>query len=105
MNVRTLSSAVGADTASEVDAPLATQGAGARSVPANAFARALGVAFDDASAALGRAASAESAFAAGKGGMQEMVLERAQADIALSIASAAASRTAQALTTILGMQI
>ena len=40
-----------------------------------------------------------------RGGLQEMVLERAQADIALSIASAAASRTAQALTTVLGMQV
>jgi hypothetical protein len=34
-----------------------------------------------------------------------MVLERAQADVVLSIAGAAASRTAQALTTILGMQV
>jgi hypothetical protein len=34
-----------------------------------------------------------------------MVLERAQADVALSLASAAASRTTQTLSTILGMQV
>ena len=38
-------------------------------------------------------------------GLQEMVLERAQADVVLSVASAAASRAAQALTTLLGMQV
>ncbi|GAC1302865.1 MAG: hypothetical protein NVSMB19_12480 [Vulcanimicrobiaceae bacterium] len=72
---------------------------------AGGFAGALGAAFADTGAALGRADGAERAFAAGHGGLQEMVLERAQADVALSIASAAASRAAQALTTILGMQI
>jgi flagellar hook-basal body complex protein FliE len=65
------------------------------------FANALG----DASAALERADSAEHAFAGGRGGLQEMVLERAQADIALSVATATATRATQALTTILGMQI
>jgi hypothetical protein len=34
-----------------------------------------------------------------------MVLERAQADVSLAIAGAAASRVAQALGTILGMQV
>lgn len=72
---------------------------------AAAFAGAVGDAFGQASAALTRADAAESAFATGRGGMQEMVIERAQADIALSVASAAASRAAQSLTTILGMQI
>jgi flagellar hook-basal body complex protein FliE len=61
--------------------------------------------FGGTSAALERADTAERAFARGRGGLQEMVLERAQADVALSIASATAARTAQALTTILGMQI
>jgi len=70
-----------------------------------ALGSALGGAYTDASSALERAAAAEQRFTVGKGGMQEMVLERAQADIALSLASAAASRAAQALTTILGMQI
>ncbi|GAC1306856.1 MAG: hypothetical protein NVSMB21_10120 [Vulcanimicrobiaceae bacterium] len=70
-----------------------------------AFARAVANTFGDASRALQRADAAERAFASGRGGMQEMVLERAQANIALSIASAAASRTAQSLSTILSMQI
>jgi flagellar hook-basal body complex protein FliE len=61
--------------------------------------------FGATTAALGRADAAERAFAQGRGGLQEMVLERAQADVTLSIASAATARTAQALTTILGMQI
>lgn len=73
--------------------------------PSAAFSRAVGRAFGDASVALERADAAEAAFASGRGGMQEMIVERAQADIALSIASAAASRAAQSLTTILGMQI
>jgi flagellar hook-basal body complex protein FliE len=88
------------------DAALEAQGgiSGAAGAPAS-FASYLGDAFAGAGSALDRADGAERAFAAGRGGLQEMVLERAQADVALSIASAAASRTAQALTTILGMQI
>ena len=70
-------------------------------------------ALDAASNVLGRADAAERAAPiddarlaiTGRGGLQEMVLERAQADVVLSIAGAAASRTAQALTTILGMQV
>lgn len=84
----------------EPDAPL-----DARPTDPGAFASALGHALDAASGALQRADSAERAFVRGAGGLQEMVLERARADIALSIASAAASRTAQALTTVLGMQV
>jgi hypothetical protein len=34
-----------------------------------------------------------------------MVLDRAQADVALSLASAAATRTAQTISTILAMQV
>jgi flagellar hook-basal body complex protein FliE len=62
-------------------------------------------ALDAAGNVLGRADAAERAFARGRGGLQEMVLERAQADVVLSVASAAASRVAQALTTLLGMQV
>ncbi len=62
-------------------------------------------AFDGAATALARADGAERAFAAGRGGLQEMVLERAQADIALSLASTAVSHVTQALGTILGMQV
>lgn len=72
---------------------------------AASFADAVGKAFGDASTALQKADRAERAFASGRGGMQEMVLQRAQADIALSVASAAASRASQALSTILGMQV
>ena len=58
-----------------------------------------------ASGTLMKADKAENAFAAGSGGLQEAVFERARADIVVSIASAAASRTAQALNTVLGMQM
>ena len=69
------------------------------------FAGALARAFGDASASLERADRSERAFATGHGGLQEMVLQRAQADVALSLASAAASRASGALSTILGMQV
>ncbi len=93
--------------ATELDLPKAASlaPAAAPATAGAAFSGALSEAFADAGARLGRADQAERAFAAGRGGLAEMVLERAQADIALSIASAAASRTAQSLTTILGMQI
>ena len=55
--------------------------------------------------ALGRANEAERAFVGGRGGLREMMVERAQADVALSLAATAASRTAQAVSTVLGMQV
>jgi flagellar hook-basal body complex protein FliE len=82
------------------DAPLVSP-----SPDAGGFAASLQRAFDGAAGALVRADSAERAFARGRGGLQEMVVERARADIALSIASAAASRVTQGLSTLLGMQI
>jgi len=54
---------------------------------------------------LDRADVAESAYAQGRGGLQEMVLERARADIALQVAATGAQRAAQALNTVLGMQV
>jgi flagellar hook-basal body complex protein FliE len=69
------------------------------------FGDALANAFDAASGALARADRSEHAYASGSGGLQAMVLDRAQADIALTIATTAASRTSQALSTILGMQV
>jgi hypothetical protein len=54
---------------------------------------------------LGRADAAEAEFAHGRGGLQEMVVERARADIMLSVAATGAQRAAQALNTLLGMQI
>jgi flagellar hook-basal body complex protein FliE len=62
-------------------------------------------ALGSASAALDRANLAEHAFAHGRGGLQEMMVERAQADVALSIATTVASRATQAVSTILGMQV
>lgn len=92
--------------APEIDAPDTAVAVPARHpAGAAAFSGALSDAFAAAGAQLERADVAERAFAAGRGGLQEMVIERAQADIAVSIASAVASRTAQSLTTILGMQI
>ena len=60
---------------------------------------------DAAGALLERADRAESAFAAHRGGLQEMVVERARADIAVQLAASAAQRATQSLATLLGMQI
>ena len=60
---------------------------------------------DAAGAALAQADAAERAFSAHAGGLQEMVVERARADIALQIAAASAQRVTQGLQTLLGMQI
>lgn len=54
---------------------------------------------------LNNAEAAENAYAAGNGSLQDAVFERAQADVVLSIATAAAGRGAQALQSILNMQI
>jgi flagellar hook-basal body complex protein FliE len=67
----------------------------------SAFARLV----DAAGAILDGADRAESAFAAHRGGLQEMVVERARADLALQVAAAAAQRAVQSLTTVLGMQV
>jgi flagellar hook-basal body complex protein FliE len=69
------------------------------------FGDALAGALDAAGGAFARAGAAEAAFAARRGGLAEMVLERARADVMLSLATAAASRTTQSLSTILGMQV
>ena len=66
-----------------------------------AFAKALDTAGD----ALARADRAEDAFAVHAGSLQDAVFERAQADVMLSVATAAAQRTAQAVQSILSMQI
>lgn len=68
-------------------------------------AGAFGALVDAAGAILAGADRAESAFAAHRGGLQEMVVERARADIALQIAATAAQRAAQALSAVLGMQV
>jgi flagellar hook-basal body complex protein FliE len=85
--------------APQADAPLGADG------DASSFAGALERALDGAGRALEQAERAEASFVRGRGGLQEMVLERAQADVALSLATAAASRSVQALTTLMGMQV
>ncbi len=100
MTVTPLSSLAGSDASGTPDTaqPPVVSGAGS-------FADALSHAFDAASGALAQADRSERAYASGSGGLQAMVLDRAQADIALTIATTAASRTSQALSTILGMQV
>ncbi|HVA34205.1 MAG TPA: flagellar hook-basal body complex protein FliE [Candidatus Baltobacteraceae bacterium] len=66
-----------------------------------AFARAL----DEFGSILTGAQTAEDAFANGAGSLQEAVYERARADVALSVATAAASRAAQAIGSIMNMQV
>ncbi len=56
-------------------------------------------------AVLEKAEAAENAFAAGTGGLQEMVFERAKADSIVSVAAAASSRVAQSLNTFTQMQL
>jgi hypothetical protein len=74
-------------------------------VPAGAGLGAFGQLVDAAGAALAKADAAETAFARGRGGLQEMVVQRARADIVLAVAATGAQRAAGALNTLLGMQI
>lgn len=60
---------------------------------------------DGLSGVLEGAERAEDAFAAGSGDLQQAMYERARADVALSVAAAGAQRAAQALQTILNMQV
>lgn len=71
------------------------------SAQSNAFKNAL----DDVGSVLNKAEGAEDAFATGAGDLQTAIYERARADIALSVATAAAQRTAQALQSIVNMQV
>lgn len=73
--------------------------------PGRSAAGAFGALVDAAGAILAGAEHAESSFAAHRGGLQEMVVERTRADIALQIAATTAQRAAQALSTVLGMQV
>lgn len=68
-------------------------------------ARAFSSAIEQIVAALDGATGAEDAYAKGAGTLGDAVYERARADVVLSVASAAAQRGAQALTTILNMQV
>ena len=83
------------------DGPVAPVGPQPSRADRDEFARLV----DAAGAVLAGADRAEAAFAAHRGGLQEMVVERARADIALQIAATAAQRAAQTISTLLGMQI
>ncbi|HVS45709.1 MAG TPA: flagellar hook-basal body complex protein FliE [Verrucomicrobiae bacterium] len=65
------------------------------------FARAL----DALSQTLDGAQSAEDAFAAGAGSLQDAVYLRARADVTLAAATAATSRVVQAVQSLLSMQV
>jgi hypothetical protein len=65
--------------------------------------------FESAVDAVGKALTdatlAEDAYAHGRGSLQDAQYRRAQADIALAVASAAVQRSAQAVQTLLNVQI
>jgi flagellar hook-basal body complex protein FliE len=77
--------------------------------PAPAAATPGGTPFADVLDALGatleRAQGAEDSFAAKRGSLQEAIYERARADVALAVATAAAQHAAQAVQSVLNMQI
>ena len=73
--------------------------------PTGADRNAFGAMLDAAATTLDEAARAERGFARGNGGLVEMTVRRAGADVMLQIAATAAQRTSQALATILGMQV
>lgn len=77
--------------------------------PAITAAGADPAAFADALDGLGRvldaAERAEDGFAAGVGSLQDEIYARARADVALSVATAAVQRGAQALTTIFNLSV
>lgn len=54
---------------------------------------------------LTNATQAEDAYASGTGSLQDTMYQRAQADIALSVATAATQRVAQAVQTLMNLQI
>jgi hypothetical protein len=81
--------------------PALGDGGGAGNRSAGEFSRAL----DALANALGGATRAEDDFAAGAGTLETAAYERARADVALSVATAAAARASQAVQSILNMQV
>ena len=81
------------------DAPPAPRPGGGDEAPA--FSQAL----DAIGATLATATRAEDAFARGGGTLVTAVYERARADVALAVATASGSRLAQAVQSILNMQV
>lgn len=68
---------------------------------ADRFARAV----DAVGAIFEQAQRAEDAFAGGAGSLRDAVYDRVRADVVLSVAVAAAQRAAQAISTVLSMQV
>ncbi len=73
--------------------------------PRRADSAGFGKLLDDLGAVLNRATGAENSYAGGQGNLGRAVYERAQADVALSVATAAAQRTVQAVQSVMNMQI
>lgn len=74
-------------------------------VPAGGSSDDFGRALDALAGTLEGASAAEDRFAAGTGTLQEAAYERARADVALSVAAAAAQRLVQAVQSVLNMQV
>ncbi len=72
-----------------------------RATDPGAFAKAV----DSIGAELEGATSAEDAYANGTGSLQGAMYARARADVTISVATAAAQRAAQAITSILNIQV
>jgi flagellar hook-basal body complex protein FliE len=68
-------------------------------------ASAFGSALDSLGGSLAEAQGAEDAFARNAGSLADAVYDRARADVALSVATAAAQRCAQAISSITNMQV
>jgi flagellar hook-basal body complex protein FliE len=77
----------------------------APAMPDNGDTAGFGHALDWLAGALAGATRAEDDFAYGKATLQSAVYERAQADVALSVATATAQRIAQSVQSVLNMQV
>ncbi len=77
----------------------------AQASPASNDQTGFGQALDAIGKVLSEATRAEDAYAGGTGSLQDAMYQRAQADVALSVATAAAQRAAQAVQTLLNLQV
>ena len=89
------------DAPQRLDGPWLPVAPAQRADDASAFARAV----DGVGDTLRGAQAAEDAFANGSGTLQQAAYERARADVAMAVATAAASRCAQAVQSLLNMQV
>lgn len=84
---------------------LLTPDAALQTAPSPGDESGFGRALDAIGRVLGDATRAEDAYAGGTGSLQDAMYQRAQADVALSVATATAQRAAQAVQTLLNLQI